>query len=262
MVPWWRRLGLWLLLTHPTTAERYWELDASRGLAILLMVSYHLIFDLALFGYYDIPVTTGLWRLYGRTSATLFLLLVGMGLTVGYVRRSARAGRPPAYRGYLVRGMKLLGWGGVITLLSWSYFGQPVILFGILHLIGCSIMLAYPLLPLGKTNGIIGLALLLAGSWLNSIPVTQPWLLWLGLRPPLFHQLDWFPVLPWFGLVLIGVAAGAYLYPEGKRRFDLPAWDGQPGILQLTWLGRHSLFIYLVHQPILLGVLAVAPWLS
>jgi uncharacterized membrane protein len=262
MVPWWRRLGLWLLLTHPTAADRYWELDVCRGLAILLMVSYHLIFDLAFFGYYDIPVTTGLWRLYGHTSATLFLLLVGTGLTIGYVRRSAHAGRPPAYRGYLARGMKLLGWGGVITLLSWIYLGQPVILFGILHLIGSSIMLAHPFLRLGKTNAIIGLALLLAGGWLNTIPVTQLWLLWLGLRPPRFHQLDWFPLLPWFGLVLIGVAIGTYLYPGGRRRFDLPAWDAQPGIIQLAWLGRHSLLIYLVHQPILLGLLALATSLS
>lgn len=261
-MPWWRRLGPWLLLTHGAPAERYWELDALRGLAILLMVSYHLVFDLAFYGYYDAAVTSGGWRLYGRTSATLFLLLVGIALMLGYARSTVRAGRPPAYRAYLGRGLKLFGWGVAITLLSWAYLGRPVIVFGILHLIGGSVMLAYPFLRLGKTNAIIGPALLLVGAWLNSVPVAQPWLLWLGLRPPLFHQLDWFPLLPWFGLVLVGVAAGAYLYPDGRRCFNLPAWGGRPGARQLAWLGRHSLLIYLAHQPVLLGLLALAPLLS
>lgn len=261
MAAWWDKLGRWLLLTHPTAVERYWELDACRGVAILLMVTYHLVFDLAFFGYYDIPVTSGLWRLYGRTSAILLLLLVGVALTIGYERSAIRQGRPPPYRAYLGRGAKLLGWGIVITLLSWTYLGRPVILFGILHLIGAAVMLAYPFLRLGKTNAIVGLTFLLAGVWVNGIPVTQPWLLWLGLRPHLFHQLDWFPLLPWFGLVLMGVAGGAYLYPTGKRRFDLPAWNSQPGINQLAWLGRHSLLIYLAHQPALMGVLVLVAFL-
>ena len=94
-MPWWRNLGRWLLLTHRAPTERHWELDALRGLAIVLMVSYHLVFDLAFYGYYGAPVTQGFWRLYGRTSATLFLLLVGISLTIGYNRGALRTGRPP-----------------------------------------------------------------------------------------------------------------------------------------------------------------------
>jgi uncharacterized membrane protein len=251
-----------LLLTHGAAAERHWELDALRGLAILLMVSYHLVFDLAFLGFYAAPVTVGAWRVYGRASATLFLLLVGIALTLSQARGADRAGRLSGSGVYLARGSKIFGWGVVITVSTWAYFGQPVILFGILHLIGVSVILAYPFLRLRITNAIIGLVLLLFGAWLNGIPVTRPWFLWLGLRPPAFHQLDWFPLLPWFGLVLLGVAAGAYLYPGGLRRFELPAWGGRPGVRQLAWLGRHSLLIYLVHQPILFGLLALAPLLS
>jgi uncharacterized membrane protein len=58
-------------------------------------------------------------------------------------------------------------------------------------------------------------------------------------------------------LVLLGVSAGAYLYPGGLRRFDLPAWGGRPGARHLAWLGRHSLLIYLAHQPMLFGLLAL-----
>ena len=253
----WRRLGRFLLLTHSASAERYWELDALRGLAILLMVSYHLVFDLAFYGYTNAAVTSGAWRVYGRTSATLFLLLVGVALTLNRARSTDRRGRPPPPAVYLVRGLKILGWGMVITVLSWTYLGQPAILFGILHLIGASIILAYPFLHLGAANAAIGMALLLLGSVLNSIPVEQPWLLWLGLRPPTFHQLDWFPVLPWFGLVLLGVAAGHFLYPGGRRSYALPEWGSRPVAVQLAWLGRHALLIYLVHQPVLFGLLAL-----
>ena len=79
----------------------------------------------------------------------------------------------------------------------------------------------------------------------------------MGLKPPMLLQLDYFPLLPWFGVALLGVFISQNLYPGGTRRFNLPAWAGQSGIKQLVWLGRHSLAIYLIHQPILMAILNV-----
>ncbi len=83
------------------------------------------------------------------------------------------------------------------------------------------------------------------------------WLLRLGLRPPALYQADCFPLLPWFGVVLVGMSIGQLLYPDGRRRFELPSL-GTYSVLQKTaWMGRHSLTIYLAHQPILFAALTL-----
>jgi uncharacterized membrane protein len=254
----WQRLGSFLLLTHTGSAERYWEIDTLRGLAILLMVSYHFVYDLTLFSYYKAYVFAGAWLVWGRSSAILFLVLVGVSLVVSDARAVSRPGSQSQYRHYLVRGLKLIGWGAVISLISGVYMGQPVIIFGILHLIGTSILLAYPFLRLFPANAALGVACIGVGIFLNSVPITSPWLLWLGLRPPALYQLDYFPLLPWFGVVLLGIAAAQYLYPGGSRRFTLADRSADPWVKQLAWLGQRSLLIYLLHQPVFFGLLTLA----
>ena len=253
----WHRIGSFLLLTHRGQAERYWELDALRGLAILLMTSYHFVFDLTLFGYSRANVFAGVWRFYGRASAVLFLLLAGASLAISAARGMARPGAAPRCAVYLVRGLTLAGWGLVISLVSWAYIGQPVIIFGILHLIGVATVLACPFLRLFPANAAIGIVLIAAGVFLNTLPVAHPWLIWLGLRPPQLRQLDYFPLLPWFGVVLLGMAAAQTLYPGGARRFPVPDWGSRPGVRHLVWLGQRSLVIYLLHQPVLFGLLTL-----
>jgi uncharacterized membrane protein len=146
----------------------------------------------------------------------------------------------------------------VITLVTWMYMGKVVIIFGILHLIGAAIILAYPFLSFGLANLPIGMVSIGAGMYLNRLPVTSPWLLPLGLRPPTLYQLDYFPLLPWLGVVLLGVFAGQLLYPGGTQGFNLPRLDGRTGLKELTWLGQRSLIIYLVHQPFLFTLFTLA----
>jgi len=106
-----------------------------------------------------------------------------------------------------------------------------------------------------KWNAVIGLLVIVAGWGISTVngPI---WLLPLGFHPPSFWSVDYTPLLPWFGLVLIGLAAGDLLYPGGKRRFSMPA--PPPVVVSaLTFLGRNSLIIYLVHQPVILAVLSL-----
>ena len=67
--------------------------------------------------------------------------------------------------------------------------------------------------------------------------------------------MDYEPIFPWFGVVLIGMGLGEFLYPEGVRSFTLPQIP-EIVVRPLAFLGRHSLIIYLVHQPIIILVIA------
>jgi uncharacterized membrane protein len=249
------KLGFFLLLVHKSRADRYWEVDALRGVAIVMMVIYHLVFDLVLFGYYQGSAVTGSWRIFARVTAVLFISLVGVSLAISYARRSQQERGWGLYKKYLTRGLKLIGWGMLVTLTTWMFMGKVVIIFGILHLIGTVTVLAYPFLSLRRVNLPIGVALIALGMHLNQLPVSYPWLLLLGLRPRWLLQLDYFPLLPWFGVALIGIFIGQLLYPDGTRRFKLPALPSQPGIKELVWLGNRSLAIYLIHQPTLFAIL-------
>jgi uncharacterized membrane protein len=73
--------------------------------------------------------------------------------------------------------------------------------------------------------------------------------------PAQFTSVDYFPVLPWFGAVLIGVFVGNSLYPCYVRTFHLRDRSQVPMIRGIDFLGRHSLLIYLVHQPVLVAAL-------
>ncbi|MGQ9501752.1 MAG: heparan-alpha-glucosaminide N-acetyltransferase [Anaerolineae bacterium] len=258
-------MAVFLLLSHRQPAQRCWEVDALRGLAILLMVSYHFVFDLVWFGYAQVALTSGFWLICARTSAILFLLLVGVALVLQHMQR-ARQGHSEfgsRYKPYLVRGLKVLGWGMVITLVSWAIVGRPVILFGILHLIGIATMLAYPFLRRFSLSAGVGVGLIGIGVLLNAQPAQHPWWFWLGWRPVGFYQLDYFPLLPWFGVTLLGIAVGQWAYPGGVRRWPVPAWDHRGVLRPLVWLGQRSLLIYLAHQPVffvllmLLGLIGV-----
>jgi uncharacterized membrane protein len=253
-----QRVGDFLLLRHAPGRQRYPELDALRGLAIGLMVIYHFAFDLTLFGYYRANVFTGAWRIFGRAPAILFLLLVGSSLWLSTARHTARSGCPAPYRHYVARGLKILGWGAVITLVSWAYIGQPVILFGVLHLIGTATLLAYPFLRLGWWNLPIGGLWIVSGLALGSVPVPSAALLPLGLHPRDLFQLDYFPLFPWFGVVLLGIAAGQWFYPGGLPRFDLTGISAGGRLSAATALGRRSLLVYLLHQPFLFAVFTLA----
>jgi len=253
-----KKLGSVLLLLHSSSTIRYWEIDALRGIAIVMMVIYHLVYDLALFGHYQASVVSGPWRVFARVTASLFILLAGMSLAIAYARVSPQERGWHLFQKYLARGLKLLGWGMVITSVTWAYMGKAVIIFGILHLIGTITILAYPFLSLRWANLPIGVAMIILGIPLNQVPISHPWLLLMGLKPPMLLQLDYFPLLPWFGVALLGVFISQNLYPGGTRRFNLPAWAGQSaGIKQIVWLGRHSLAVYLIHQPILMAILNI-----
>jgi uncharacterized membrane protein len=239
-------------------AARYWEIDALRGVAIILMILFHLSWDLSFLGLARIRMSYGVWPWFSRVIATMFLGLAGISLTVSY----ARSGRTRGFPKYLLRGLKVFGFGMVITLVTYLFVPREFVVFGILHLIGFSIAAAYPFLPRRRRflTLCVGIVLMVIGTSLNRQVTTTPWLIWLGIPQLGRPMADWYPVLPWSGVLLVGVAVGHILYPHGERRYELPEASHIPVIRELCTLGRHSLLLYLVHQPVLLAVLTGIDW--
>ena len=227
-----------------------------RGIAIVMMIVFHVMYDLDFFGAALLNVQSGFWFYFARATATIFLLLVGISLTLSFSRATQTQGTgKKLYQKYLKRGSTIFAWGLVITVLTWVFLREGFVVWGILHLIGISIILAYPLLKFRYWNLLLGLSFMALGLFLKNVSVGFPWLLWLGLTPNNFYSLDYFPILPWFGVVLIGLFIGNLLYPEYTRNFTLRDLSQVKGIRLLSFLGKHSLLIYLVHQPILITVL-------
>ena len=236
--------------------ERFWEIDLLRGVAILMMIGYHVPYDLDYFGAYTVDVQSGFWLYYARATATIFLLLVGISLTLSFSRATRiEKTAKKLYPKYLNRGLRIFSWGLVITVTTWIILREGFVVFGILHLIGISIILAYPVLKVRYGNLVLGIMFIALGMFIKKVTVGFSWLLWLGLTPARFYSVDYFPLVPWFGVVLIGVFLGNSLYPQYTRSFELYDLSKFAVIRFLCLLGRHSLLIYLVHQPVLITVL-------
>jgi len=235
--------------------DRFWEVDAARGVAIIMMVVYHSTYDLDTLGGYDIQSTSGYWALFADVTAGLFLLLVGVSLAISRARTNLAGWR--LFGKYLARGLKILTYGIVLTLV-FLVLGMGVVAFGILHLIGVSIILAYPFLRLRFTNLVLGILIFAAGQYILAQDLYSQsfWLSPFGVVPEGVMMPDYRPLLPWFGVVLIGLFFGNVVYGDGRRpavtedKAPLPARPLLP-------LGRNSLSIYLIHQPVIVAVLAV-----
>jgi len=230
---------------------RFWELDLIRGTLIILMVLYHLIYDLHRFGEYDFHLSSWYMRAIRIVGEVAFIFIVGVSLSLSRFRRRGNSG----FKGYFLRGFAIFAFGLLITGISLIIIPEEPIVFGILHCIGASIILAYPFLRLRFTNLVLGTVSVIGGIVLYRFKFGFYWLLWLGFFPRGWDTADWFPLLPWFGVVLLGLFVGDLVYSEYKRVFKLPDLSKVPLVRFLDFVGRHTLVVYLAHQPILIGVL-------
>jgi uncharacterized membrane protein len=240
--------------------DRYDEIDAARGIAVLMMILYHALFDLAFFGIFPVTVLTGFWRYFAFATASLFLLIAGVSLTISHARAVQGLSYDPnptvrVVGKYLRRGAGIFACGLLVTLATWLYLGGGFVVFGILHLIGVSIMLSPLFFRFRQGNIVIGALVIAAGIALAVSGISGPdILLPLGMHSALFYSVDYTPLFPWFGVVLVGLGIGERIYPGGSRAFPAPQI---PRVIDapLTFLGRHSLIIYLVHQPVIILLL-------
>jgi len=232
--------------------KRFFEIDLLRGLAVIAMVAFHVLFDLNFFAGYDFSIGSGALLVMGRFAAASFVFLAGLALTLSYNRASKKLRGKQLFKKYLLRGLTIFFLGLTITLFTWAFFPKYTIFFGVLHLIGISIILGFAFVKKRSILPPLGLIVIIVGLLIMPVYVSFPWLLWLGLKPVGFTSFDFFPLLPWFGVVLLGIFAGNTLYKEGQRSFAIPDLSNNPFVQALSFLGRNSLAIYFLHQPILI----------
>lgn len=229
-------------------SQRWDAIDVARGVAIGAMIVYHFSWDLS---FLKLIATNILqepaWRWFARGIAGSFLALAGMGLALAH----AEGFRGPSF---LRRLFKVGGAALAITLVTFLAFPDSYIFFGILHCIVVSSVLALPFLRLHPALVLLAAGLCLAAPLIFTSPALDaPLLDWLGLGSQEPVTNDYVPIFPWFGLVLIGVAAGQALLAR-KETLSLARWRGKGTAWRgLIWAGRKSLPIYLVHQIVLLG---------
>ncbi len=226
--------------------ERFWEIDFLRGIAAIAMIAFHFLFDLNYFKGYSFDLDAGVFWGIGRFAGTMFLLLVGVSLTLSH--NKAKKGGKESFSKYFNRGTRIFSYGLLITLATFMFFPQGTIFFGVLHLIGVSIVLSFPFLERKNSALAFGLIAFAAGIFLYSYTFSFPWLLWLGFFPENLYTFDYYPVLPWFGAVLFGIFLGNTLYPKGTPLLSLPDFSSPFPIRQICFLGRKSLPLYLLHQ--------------
>jgi uncharacterized membrane protein len=219
------------------TKQRYHLIDALRGLAILLMCAHHLGYTVLRFGFEvgkisELPFITGF---LSPLFAGLFILMSGM---------SSRFSRSNVKRGIIV-----LVLAALLSVIG--YFFDAPVWFGILHFLGLS-MLVYGLMGKWFDKIPFGLSLVLWSLLFVFCFIFLPResgnniFYWVGFfRRGDFTWVDYFPFGKWFFLFLLGTRVGQ-IVKEGK----FPKWFYRFNMPVLPFVGRHTLIIYLAHQPV------------
>lgn len=231
---------------QPSTRQRFDRLDALRAVAIVWMAIFHFCFDLNHFGFtqqnfYADPF----WTWQRAAIVSLFLFCAGLGQAIALDQRQPW---PRFWR----RWAQVAGCAVLVTLGSIWMFPRSFISFGVLHGIAIALIVMRLSGGAGRWLWPLGLAAILLPQFVQHPFFDTRWANWVGLvtRKPITE--DYVPLLPWLGVMWWGVAAGQWVLARCR------AWVAGPlptPLAPLATLGRWSLSFYMLHQPVLIGLL-------
>jgi len=233
--------------------KHYWELYFLRGICIIVMLAFHFVKNIH-FYWFRLQMSQWFWMGIPIFFGSIFLLCVGLSLWCSH-----DLGHRQGFKSNAMRGLKIVLWGVGISVGSLLVSMGGHVYFGVLHCIGISIIIGYPFLQWKKLNLFLGLAIVTVG-WLIRYQVDLAslglqWTSYVGLFLKINRGVwDYYPLFPFFGMVLLGIYAGQCLYNENRKLAIKEEWGSLPVIRHINFLGKHSLLIYLVHQPILVGI--------
>lgn len=233
-------------------ANRSEALDTARGLALIAMMVFHFTWDLEYFGLVPSGFTSQTeWKYFARAIAASFLFLSGMSLVFAH-------GNDLRWRSFWRRFVKIAAAALVISMATVIAMPQAPVYFGILHAIAaCSLIGTLVMNWSALMLVLISIGLYFAPGYLRADIFNDPWFWWLGLSTAPPRSFDYVPLVPWLSAFLAGMAFIKLARAE-KFRLNLAndiqePVQGLPNLLAM--LGRKSLLVYLIHQPILMGIL-------
>jgi uncharacterized membrane protein len=234
--------------------QRYDSIDTLRGVAIVWMTVFHFSFDLNHFGWlHQDFYRDAFWTGQRTAIVSLFLFCAGLGQAVAVVQSQS-------WMRFWKRWAQVTGCALLVTAGSYFMFPKSFIYFGVLHGIALMLIVVRGTAGWGRWLWIAG-AIALAAKPVAELAHAQwpaleflndrTWN-WLGLidRKPITE--DYVPLFPWLGVMWWGMAAGEWLLANHRERLARPM---PRATAPLAWLGRWSLTWYMVHQPVLIGVL-------
>jgi uncharacterized membrane protein len=219
------------------------SLDLMRGVAIIMMVAFHFIYDLNSFGFTQIPLFTH-WSGIAWRCLIVFLFLSAVGISLVFAHSKGIQ-----YKKFLRRLLYLGIAALLVSIGTYIMFPDGWVYFGILHLIWASTLIALAFINHPKTSLLIALLILIGFIF------DQPNL---GFLSNIFESylpigsVDYYPLFPWMSFIFIGIFLGHNPYYQKVFTFR-SSW--------IEMMGRHALIIYLTHQIVLFGLVAAAYYL-
>lgn len=223
---------------------RIWELDFLKGIALIFMIFDHTVFDLGAFFGVNTEELGFFEEGIGHVSAAIFMTVCGISVTLG--KRNVR------------RGTFVFLLGMALTLGTFAadriFSSDLLIAFGILHFLGLAMIITHFVKRL-PVPAILALAVCSAGVgiWFSDLTVKIPLLFPFGLCESGFYSSDYFPLFPNLAYTFAGAAVGKVIYSEKRSLFDHP---GKSSFI--CFIGRYTLPLYFIHQPVILGLLYIA----
>jgi uncharacterized membrane protein len=225
--------------------ERIQVIDLIKGIDIIFMVLFNYSVTLDYFRVIPKPSDYLYQYILPISIASIFIFMSGVTSYINYEKHKEKLTRK-----YFIRGIKLLFFASLITLFSYVFVPEYAIFFGILHFFAVSSFLIPFFIKYNELNLVAGLSIILSGVYLRQHTFNFSYLFWLGFVPEDLSTFDYFPLIPWFGVILLGVHYGKYIIEKtANMRFK-----GEISSI-FTFLGKHSLTVYLVHQPALILLL-------
>ena len=209
-------------------------LDALRGMAVIWMIIFHAAYDLRLFNYIKWDFSTGFWYGFPRVIAFTFLFCVGLSLNYGHKPQ-------PNWKSIRIRSLKLGVAAALVSLGTYILFPSQWIFFGTLHCIFLGSIAGVLLVNRRQLAGLL-LVLILLSQYVLGFDIK--WVSSIVQRP----SMDFIPLYPWFWAILLGIIVGPYLS-------RIPLLQNMKPSPFLNYLGQHSLKIYLLHQPLIFGLI-------
>jgi uncharacterized membrane protein len=234
--------------------------DLARGGAILMMIAYHFCFDLVMFRHANWNILGDpRWIAWRTVILSSFLVVAGLATSI-------RMHDKPDLRSFMIRWLQVAGAALLVTLGSAVMFPQSYIYFGVLHHMALAMIVCRFAHPLGRWNIALGLVIVVAGIFWKSALFEHQWVNWLGFMTHKPVTQDYVPVFPWLGVMLIGFGLGALWIGKPVHRRSVRSFASESFARDrapfLQFLGRNSLLTYLVHQPLLIGILWLIEWMG